>query len=236
MTLEILCLNAYLLPLFLSKDNGKRLKAIIKLIAEKKPDVIALQEVWMIADVKKITKALPEYEFTYSDNFVFNSSGLLTGVRKKEFEFQKQFNWGKNWSLVELLGGKGFHFIGLFKEFYIMNTHLYAPLSVKENEINISQVKEIASWFERRKGIVVGDLNIEQEYLFSTTNVFNTHFTFGIPTLSHQNPYANSRLNVTLANRRIDYVLATKDVSVSETVLSDIIVSDHYPILAKITF
>ena len=72
MKLKIYTQNMWLLPMFASIDNKKRLNRLINVIKEHVPDLIALQEVWLTKYIKYLKKSLPDYFFCFNTGFILN--------------------------------------------------------------------------------------------------------------------------------------------------------------------
>jgi endonuclease/exonuclease/phosphatase family metal-dependent hydrolase len=231
MKLIIFCLNCWLLPPPFSLQNMVRLREIIALIKKLKPDVICLQEVWLQYYVSVLKAALPEYQFISSSSPTFNVSGLVTGTRMRISVSQYQFPKTKEYSLIEKYGGKGYHTVTL-GQLLLINTHLYAATNTFEQSISVYQFKLLAELFRKQRGILIGDLNLEQEKIKTAQSVFNYSAT--TCTLSATNRYANMGFNKTSVNKTIDYMLPTLDVSVETQIMPEEF-SDHYCIIGSIT-
>lgn len=227
--------NCYLLPLFLSPKNNSRTDNIISVIKRESPDIIALQEIWEKSAVNKIKRELRDYSFIDCQNSFFNKGGLLTGIRdKKILATSNFFTLPAQASIVEKLGCKGYQTLRLPNNKIFINTHLYAPTNEAAKTFTFEQFKMLSRLFEYESGILAGDLNIEQGDFLRINSVFKYTKTNSF-TLSKKNKYANSYLNNTPYDKKIDYCLGTSGVEVTENILS-YENSDHFALTGIIVF
>ena len=228
-----------MLPFSLSPDNDPRLNEIISEIKKANPDVIALQEIWLNSSVEKITRELSDYSFISGTKTFFNKinkGGLVTGIRgKKILATNHTFApiGGSSW--VENLGGKGYQILLLPKNVRFVNTHLYAPTNKAEENITKTQFRLLSDLLRKRGGILAGDLNIEESDFLRTNRLFQYNFTHKF-TLSKTNRYANSMFNHTPVSKKVDYVVGTGGIDVTEKILTDVENSDHFGLTGKIHY
>ncbi len=238
MVITIFDLNCWLLPPPFAIDNRKRLSKIIEFIGDLKPEIISLQEVWLLGYVQKLKKSLPDYNFTYSDSKIFNKSGLLTGTTLSyKSSKQVQFSSSGTHSFVERFVKKSYYVIE-FSHFTFINTHLYAPTNREGTEKAQKQINEINKLANNKDVILAGDLNIEQEELMQIGlgKTFRFDNTYGV-TVSDDNAYTRARMNkYTDANKKLDYVLATKNrnLKVRTKLIDEPVMSDHYAVVGEI--
>ena len=241
---KILTLNCWLLPRPISLDAPKRLKKITTLIKEEDPDIIALQEVWLISYVRSLAEELKDYAFFYTYNTVFNTSGLVTAVKRVHYnvvKFEQEF-FTQSSTFIERLSKKGFHKITL-PGITVVNTHLFdgnygKPAALKNTTAGACTIHQLGEILLKQSSIVVGDLNIDQEFLTSLP-LFKHNFSYQVsnkPTVSVENEYTNARWNKTIVDSKFDYILPTiqSGFSIIEEVLDTYMLSDHYQVIGKI--
>ena len=240
MDLKILDLNLWLLPRPLSSDNKKRMARFIDLVRKLQPDIITLQEVWLMGYERYLRKNLSSYHASSSGKKRLNNSGLIIFSRKKPLS--ESLHKFRNKSLTDRLARKGYLIIRLNlggKIFHILNTHLHASLKSKPNRTTISEFQQLKHITSEGDWIVAGDLNIRQE-LFRELN--DGHFIAtrsSTPTYSPKNRYAKSRFNrFDHSERKIDYVLLKlpnrTSYSLSTRVIKSPLMSDHYALFSVI--
>jgi len=234
--MKIFILNCWLLPPPFSKANQDRLKQIIYLIKQHKPDIIALQEVWLNKYVSKIKNSLTDYNFVTSNSHFYNKSGLVTGLKSKDFSFQYSFfPVTKKHNLREKFAKKGYHLIELDNNLFFVNTHLYAPQNQNEKKIADSQFKLIQKLMRDKKGFVVGDLNIDENRITKLNKIFEYDKSYG-HTVAGSNPLTKIRFNKYSEDKKIDYILQTKTkMAIKSKCIDKPIVSDHFCLLTKVT-
>ena len=243
MEIKLFNLNCWLLPPPFSVKNKKRLNNIIRFIEEYNPHVFTLQEVWLNKYVREIKKLLPRYEVMSARSFLYNKSGLVTGLRiPKDSTVKKKFKTRRYINFYELLARKGFQNIRLKNGLNIINTHLYGPLRRNRLDITFDQFGVLKKWADQLNETVVlaGDINMESHELNQLNGGFFHESFDDKHTLVGLNPYTEMRLNrFGKTNMKLDYVLAhtKKDkIDVSTDVLETPYLSDHLAVTATITF
>lgn len=243
--MKILTLNCWLLPRPISCDAPARVTRITDLIKKEQPDVVALQEVWLVSHIKRLAEELKEYVFFFTDNKWFNTSGLVTAVKKTRYivaKFEQDFFSSKSLPFVEKFSQKGMHIVTL-QELTIVNTHLFdgnygKSAELKNTTAGQSTLNQLGEILSKETSLVVGDLNIDQSFLTSLS-LFKHNFSYQIspkPTVSVKNEYTNARWNKTIVDSKFDYILATlgSGLKVTEEVLDTYKLSDHYPVVGTI--
>ncbi|MGV8141744.1 MAG: endonuclease/exonuclease/phosphatase family protein [Candidatus Woesearchaeota archaeon] len=238
MNIRIFILNCWLLPRPFSVYNTQRLDSIISLIKKIRPDIIALQEVWLNRYVKKIEHELKDYLFIRSGSRVYNKSGLMTGLLMKHKSHEmNSFPTGKNHSLSERIAEKGYHLIELPGGVYIVNTHLYAPQDTKTFSITKRQFESLSKKILPKQRIIVGDLNLELKDIRKTSHA--TQFSLpddNVP-VSKPNPYTHFLFRKSYhMSTRVDHILKTKNCRavISKKFLYRPVVSDHFIMLGTV--
>ncbi len=244
MELKILDINLWMLPPPLSSDNKKRLSKFVEVVSKLDPDLITLQEIWLIKDVKYLGKSLPDYHIFYSGRKRFNNSGLVILTKKKPFsEKLFQFRAYHKEGLIERAARKGYQVIKLRlkgKSISILNTHLYAARKNRANPVTLFQFRTLKRVTARGNWIISGDLNIPQEIFIDLNNSHFKYKAFKTPTISQSNKYTKSRLNrFDRCEKKIDYLLlksaSHKDFSHRAKIITSPLMSDHYAIYSVIT-
>ncbi|MFH1649501.1 MAG: endonuclease/exonuclease/phosphatase family protein [Candidatus Woesearchaeota archaeon] len=234
MKLRIFSLNCWLLPFPLSTNNRGRLSNIISLVKKHKPDIIALQEVWLKNDVKYVEDSLKDYVFIKSSSRLFNKSGLLTGVLKKNVSYEIQsFPITKKHNLIERIARKGYHILKLSNDLFFVNTHLYAPMIKNEESIAKSQFTLLQKLMKSKKGFLVGDFNLDENELEKLNKRFELDKTYNI-TWSGSNKLTRTMFNRLFPpDKKKDYIFKTKksNITLKTKCIESPIVSDHFAIL-----
>lgn len=234
MELSFFDLNCWLLPLGISHKNNIRKKQILEEIKKRNPDIITLQEVWLIKDVNYFKKNLRGYYAVSSNSHFFNKSGLLTLTKLKPASISINFfQKTKKYSILEKLASKGVHDIKLNfnqKNLNIINTHLYYPTKEAEKLILSSELNFLIN-LTKSNTLILGDLNLNSKTLINKGQ--HTFFNSGNKraTYSSQNIYAKFVEPKKRSFRKIlDYSLVAKNsiLKVSSRPLVFPLLSDHY--------
>ncbi|MBN1331395.1 endonuclease/exonuclease/phosphatase family protein [Candidatus Dojkabacteria bacterium] len=237
MELKIFSLNCWLLPPPFSINNQKRLNNIVSTIKVCRPDIIALQEIWLNRYIKEIEERLQGYSFVKSNSSIINKSGLLTGIRKEAADFEvNYFPQHSEYGLFEKIARKGYHTIKLNEDLSFINTHLYCSRAMTGELIKKTQFKFLQKLFPTQKVILGGDLNINEKLLAK----LNTRFVYDKSqgsTVSYTNALTRARFNrFGVPDHKVDYILISKDTGASITTryIKNPIVSDHYMLLSDV--
>lgn len=246
MEISVLNANLWLLPPPAAVDNNKRLFKFIKLIKKYSPDVVNLQEVWLNKYTNYLKYNLPEYNLTKPKSFFINKSGLVTLSRFKPIKFSfSQYPKHKDFDAVEKVASKGYLKITFKKEgkeITLINTHIYETLEQVKLKIKFGQIKHLLKkTLEHNPTIVAGDFNADT---FNLPNGFNNLAAENDykPTYSLENKYAKALINGIMNRHGVhyqkpDYVFANiKGAKIESQVIKNPLISDHYPIYAKVTF
>ncbi len=246
MEITILNANLWLLPPPAAIDNNKRLFNLIKLIKKYSPDVINLQEIWLNKYTNILKLNLPDYYLIKPKSFFINKSGLVTLTKFKPLNTSfSQYPKHKDFDAVEKVASKGYlktTFQKEDKEITLINTHIYETLEQVKLKIKFGQIKHLLKkTLEHNPTIVAGDFNADTFNLpkgFKNLTAEDTHK----PTYSLKNKYANILINGIMNRHGVhyekpDYVFANiKGANIKSQVIKNPLISDHYPIFAKITF
>lgn len=238
-SLKLFSLNCWLVPCY-SRENTKRIYAIIELIKKQDPDIVLLQEVWIKPYVELFKKHLSAYSFHHSSGWL-NKTGLLTGSKTPLPCETHLFPLTSKHLLIEKIGKKGFHALHL-PAMTIINTHLYTPKNGEHSDdvlkqrtgldIAEQQLRMICNMFPKGNLIVAGDFNIGQSR-FMNVNTFFTYNSHNIPTIDmhYRTKIVPKYIEI------IDYVLKSKSSSLKlkTTVLTQPSISDHRPIIATVS-
>ena len=127
-------------------------------------------------------------------------------------------------------------------ELTIVNTHLFdgnygKSAELKNTTAGMCTLHQLGEILVRETSLVIGDLNIDQEFL-SSLPLFKHNFSYKVsnkPTVSVKNEYTNARWNKTIVDSKFDYILPTiqSGLNIIEEVLDTYILSDHYPVIGK---
>lgn len=247
-TIKVLSANLWLLPTPASLDNSKRLDDFIELALELDPEVINLQEVWLNQYVNRIKSRLHKYNLITPRSLLYHKSGLITLIKQKPIktEFHK-FDIKKDFKAVERILGKGFlrtQFAFKGNLVTVINTHIYQTENQEKLNLQLNQLKQIIKRAKKHNPtIIAGDLNMIPNTYSNLIKDFQTESILP-KSYSETNSYAHKAVNVLMNNGGIynsfpDRIIAhikSQKAQVNITALTTPIVSDHYPLLAQISF
>ena len=175
MRCQILTYNTHGLPW--SKDESKPICGWIKKV---RPAVVCLQEVFVESTRTYYKEQLERVGYTvrvpHDTNVALISSGLLTAVLEKEYDFISDcFCAYQQFHNVEWFANKGFHALRLLhkatrRRINIVNTHTQSDTEVSwwfgravVARVRRAQIEQILHFFDAEKFpvLVAGDLNCE---------------------------------------------------------------------------
>lgn len=242
MQIKVFCLNNWLLPLRISPNNSERVQALAGYISSSDYDVIALQEVWLQQDVKRLQDFLKsDYYCYHSSNRLYNAAGLVLFTKQKPVSTELvHFPVTSRHNLEERLGRKGFMQVELDlrgSKVTIINTHLYAAKDPDEREVVFAQLEKIKQITSDAENIIlVGDFNLElPEVLAGLGNDFVWDKSDKTASISMENQlHQHDRTRKDDEEKRIDHIIAKgADVlSLHSQVVMDPVLSDHYGVSA----
>ncbi len=236
MRLKFFDLNCWLLPFGFSRKNKFRKEEIVSAIQRKNPDIVALQEVWLIKDVNYFKEHLKKYHSLYSDSRLFNKSGLLTLTKIKPSESKRFiFPIEKKSSFIESFASKGVHSLNLDfkgKKIHIINVHLYFPIKKEDKLIDFAELGFLKKLI-KKDTIVLGDLNLTYKTMrrWGKGNFFKLGNRK--PTYSSNDLYAKKYADKRKFFRdKIDYSLLPKNskLKLSSKPMTEPVLSDHYAV------
>lgn len=243
MDLRVVSMNCF--DSLFSLLRRDRLQRIATELSEKKPDIICLQEITFtktahLFDDQFLSNGYSSY---YSPGMAFNRGGLYVAsvcpIQEYSFvRFHKQ-SACLSMQLTDHLLTKGYQKIVVSisrHRIVLYNTHLvnvYRIHSVSEREVQKAQLRQLSADVEGEQGsaLVCGDLNIEpksnlyQEFLHKTHCIDSLKNSDEI-TVSKQNTHVQ-RIYIHPADKRIDYILSTPDISCRE---QKVLFNDLYPV------
>ena len=242
MELKVLTQNLWLLPFPLSIHNKERLTKFIKVVKKIKPDIIALQEVWLNSHIEYLKNHLKTYHLTVFNNKLFNRSGLVTLSKIKPISSSvHHFNTRKLHSLIEKTVHKGFQKIILpvkNQALTLINCHLYHEITQKRTQIIKKQFKELKKLLKNKEALILGDLNMCWKTFLKLNKQFFLHGNSDDHTRTSSNYYQNVRFNRFMdTNKKEDYILfrSLKKTPVIKTkVIKTPIISDHHAVVGEI--
>lgn len=247
--LTVLSANLWLLPGPFASDKKLRLQNFKEIVKRSDPDIINLQEVWLSSHVSELRQEFNEYNLVSNASRIFNTSGLVTLTKEKPVshafqEFGKSIKMG----IVERIINKGFLNIEIEingKKVQIFNTHLYDSQVPSRQKFKINQSQELLEEAIKEKiAVISGDFNLLKEDFLRVFKEF-LHEDTMLPTYIEKNPYTKKLFNQYKAvrygedarNTKPDYVAIRSPrarAGMKTEVITDPIVSDHYPILARV--
>lgn len=244
MRLKILTLNFWGVPILTGRIQ-KRLALFAKQILVNKPDIICLQEIWLLKDKKFIKDQLKGRYYVNNSGgskklgeiFNLNRKGGLVTLSRYKIENSKFYQFKKHdyFRIDELVGGKGFlktQIVSPVGKFILINTHLSAGFKPNNQKIRIQQLNQLLRFAKKTKQelplILVGDFNFKPqtpEYRLITKNFIDTGELKNLDTASKEAKLPKSsfypvwRLFRKLSNRllegRVDYVFVKKKQKIS---------------------
>ena len=262
---DILKLMTYNIHFGNSIENKYSIEEIGKVIKNSKADIICLQEVdvnWesrsnyenTIQKLSELTKFYyffaPIYNKRSNRGKEYPNEKFGVGFLSR-YEIISSYNYNlSRWSTQKedpqpgdaefppKKGGFGNILINIKgKIISVYNTHLdYRPNPPPDfyksiREIQVLEMLEIIN-FENYPVILMGDMNCDtsaKEVFSPLFNYFNDGWIFGNSTNGYTFPSNNP-------NKRIDYILISKDLDVKNSMLIETQASDHLPVLVDIEF
>lgn len=236
-------LNAWLMPLGISAENKVRIDRLINFIERNKPPLVTLQEVWLGKYVNYLKEKLPRYLVVASSlGSAFNWGGMVTLLDSTKVSYKSHsytyFPQQGIQFIHERIAHKGVLTVVVSiggQEWKITNTHLFAPHSLKQEDITISQFLRLprpTSYEDRH--LLCGDLNLDPEKVYRIAAAAGWRIDCNLePTISRDNPY-----QLMLANRfnnntfKCDYILFPGGNLQTEVIREEL--SDHYGLWTEI--
>ena len=239
MQLRVATFNVWGLPWPFSVHKRKRFQQLLGFIHDTSPDIFALQEIWLNYDIHALADALPEYHVFAKHWKLYNPSGLvlisrfpITSSVYLPFHirtFHKEMPAQKGILACECrLNGRTIQ---------LLNTHVYYSSTEFQSKEQISQVKKLVAFLDRRPTLLFGDFNVSYEKL-SLPKDFSIISDMGTNSMDDNNLYRNSRFNkVNMSNRLPDMMFANFPVKViRKFIATETSMSDHYPVVTDISF
>ncbi|MDB5254699.1 MAG: putative sphingomyelin phosphodiesterase [Candidatus Nomurabacteria bacterium] len=253
--MEIITYNIWDLPLWFVRDRERRLLQIGKFLADRKTDIICLQESWSLKHRSLLSEYMRSqgyYDAVSEAGIRRNNGGLLTFSKYpiRSVRFIPFGRWGI--SVSEIIGNKGVLETiletpkGLLR---ILNIHLHHQSSkfINTNRIRIRQLHTLFATMKHEPDlptVLAGDFN-EHDMMKDSPlgkmlnkNGFGHHDGFeGVfPSYRKENPHVNNWINRVLLSERYDYIL-TKDIEQlglsiksNEPLYIEPALSDHDPV------
>jgi len=233
--LRLVSANLWLLPPPIPIRQDERLALFVDLVRRRSPDLLVLQEVWLFSHLERLRRDLPDYWTTFPRWDLFNHTGLVVFSRVSPVEA----DWGRfgpspRHNLQELLADKGFLrlvFPTRVGRIVVIDTHLYsAGYNPDERTVTDAQFRALRAVVASATDpvVVAGDLNTHGPLLCPLND--------GMFELEAD---LETRTQVTGEGRKIDHVLrrgtATVGLRLDVEVITDPVVSDHFPLEASLT-
>ncbi|HOY67650.1 MAG TPA: endonuclease/exonuclease/phosphatase family protein [Candidatus Ozemobacteraceae bacterium] len=231
---RVLTANLFLLPPPFAADHEARMDEFARMVRGRNPDLILVQEVWLEGYLAGLRARLPEYDAFAPEPALRNPTGLaifsrlpVGDARYRLYPSRLDFN------MEEKLADKGFLAVECSigdRPFWIVNTHLYAHKGELERSFTEAQFDTVKEFCAGLDGAVIlgGDMNMEPSVLFPRLGGMFSVEPEGGRTAVRGGP-----------ERRIDYVMTRSSadwhLAGRSEVVTEPIVSDHFPVSAEIT-
>jgi len=246
MKLTLLSANLWLLPPPSSTENNIRLDKFIRFAKKLDADIISLQEVWLNEYVNKLKAGLKKYHVVSPRSIIFNNSGLVTLIKQKPDSWKYYQHKMSGLRLTELLANKGYLEVNITlsgKSLTIINTHVYQSNNEDDLKVKVAQTRKLLGTSRKHNPTIIsGDFNMRPEELsgliksmVKDSKILKTYVSENRFTFKAFNQIMNWK---GIYNETPDYVFLhsrAKTAKVAIEVVTKPVVSDHYPILAKIT-
>jgi endonuclease/exonuclease/phosphatase family metal-dependent hydrolase len=249
MKIIVISANMWLLPQPFSIQNKERIKKFHDVVDKYKPDIIFLQEVWLNNDVDYINNIFKNYYFVYKKNHLFNETGLLILSKFTPVLVEKHnFVHSKNSAIYDRFAKKGW----LFARFRVkneildvLNTQLNCPINQKQKYVWTEQYSELKSFIDQNSAnlLLAGDINGEHEDLISKSakaeNLSKSSSSYSQNNIFNKRGFHKFTWRFFNYDLDIDNVLLftkRKTDHMTKRILTDVLVSDHYPILVEVNY
>lgn len=233
--LRVLTANLQLLPPPFAADHEARMDGFAQIVRGRNPDLVLLQEVWLERYLTGLRRRLPMYAAFAPEPRIDNPTGLVILSRLPHSDAcYRMFPARLDFNLDEKLARKGFLALKCSAgsvPFKVVTTHLYAhryDLEFGFTQAQFQVMKDFCGMLTDPV-ILAGDMNMEPRSLLPLiAGVFSVEPEGG-RTAVRGSP-----------GRRIDYVMTRSslewELAVRSEVVTEPVVSDHFPVFAEITF
>lgn len=247
----------------LMRDSKNRIKKFRELVEQNKPDLIAVQEVWLNRQVKEIAKQLkgyfpltikgvPGHSGIRSKFVPFNWTGLavFAKVKPSNTSIHLYPSIKRREGLHERYARKGF-LEAVFDfdklKLSLINTHLYDWRQYFRMSITTGQLKNMLSYSNDSDiSLFCGDFNLSNVEVVNLAGGSFIHDGATEYTSVKENKYRQGRfyhffnraLYDVKQNRKVDHILIKPNknlfIKIKTIVIKEPLISDHYPLLATI--
>lgn len=243
--LKIISFNIWGLPAPFSHDLETRFTKILQFLKDENPDIISLQECWFLHHLHQLKKIFPDYYLTSShEGTTNNHSGLV--VLTKQKPLQAHFiAFERPWTLRidEMIANKGALLVEIpFREktFTILNTHTFARSKPAHKKFLRAQLRRIKQIIEKTKNVILaGDLNVTVDEFTKWNNNLLSISLSKNPEFDEKNPYRKYAPFHLIDNGETASYIGVKTNPhkiTMKTIIPEIFLSDHQPIITEITF
>lgn len=254
--MKIMTANLWGLPWPLSKDKTTRLERFVEIVEKKSPDIICLQEVWLMKDLRYLREKLAKTGLTesfFAGGEVKNKKGLAIfskiPIKSGEYHvfdgrsisfrgfFDKirkgESSWPNGFSSILLeIGGKTFAVINAHLTFFDRSSDKNREKSVTKGEI-----RQLFDYINPLKlgvaGVFIcGDFNmdVKDEDMILPKGLKVISDVSELTLTGEANPYANANDCMTC-----DLIIGPESANVIEKeIIKKPLVSDHYVVSSEI--
>lgn len=239
MQLKLATLNFWGGPWPITRDKKKRLKKLIEVIKKEDFDILALQELWLNRDFKKLKSEFSKYHFYKRKGLIFNPSGLILMSRfpltNKKYiplncsKHSLRHLWQKL-TFKESLFEKGLlqASINIRKNKVITVTNIHLNYCI-DYKICGLQYSRIFSSIRPKNNLILGDFNIDFSSLILPKN-YHVLSNPKHPTLENTNTYSKTFFNkFHYKKQTLDFIISNSKCRLIKTKTDNQnIISDHY--------
>lgn len=236
MQLKLASINFWGLAWPWTMHKQKRLNSLVEFVKKENFDIVCLQEIWRSKDAKKILSGLSEYNYYIEAKRMKNPSGLVI-LSKFPLGEGSYLPFGTV-DYEEVVFRKGMLIADCIfpsgESVRIINTHLYTTLRPLNSRIWSRQIAELYSALNNNRTIVFGDFNYHYpNFPFPELNILTPT---ECATRNTENYYNKKMFNrFSRVNMVCDLILANFEAMIiSNEIVKEPLISDHYPVSALI--
>lgn len=215
-----------------SKYNINKSKEIYNYLVQNKINILGLQEVYSKIN-KDLIKLLPS-KYTYNGNYRFFSKIILNRINEKtpiitdkKVKFSKTYNLPHLPSLLKrvvvknVINYKGY-------DISIYNTHL----DFMFESVKLRELKYLYKLISKDNNLIIlmGDFNLK-----NNKEIFNKFCSLLEEKGISRVEFNDRTLKMSRYHREIDHVFLSKEFNVENySIIKDLEISDHYPIVVDV--
>ncbi|MFH1207761.1 MAG: endonuclease/exonuclease/phosphatase family protein [Patescibacteria group bacterium] len=237
MHLKIATFNFWGLPWPFAIRKKARLRMLAEMIRREQIDVLGCQEVWFNRDISFLTRQFPQYYAHAPRSRVYNRSGLLLLSRLPLCDCATVL-FDMPMITYEFPSRKGLLSASIKLDGQmtrIINTHLLFTAKPGQSDLQKRQSAQLMQVLDNRPTLLLGDFNCDASALRLPPQ-WRLISESAKPSISMSNRYAKMRLNrIGMSDRLPDYIFSNFNVQAVKTrLITDPIMSDHYPVVSEI--